>query len=189
MTFLRVIAVVGAVAALCGCASEPSAYETAVAEITARHREALERVARDAERERAMAHTEAKRLQAEDRTIAKMRESLHKFLAERAPRSCGSQHLVAMSGPPSLVAQIQASRSEADNAFTQRVGAAILDIADAVQQAGCHAAARQLYDDALRTFIGPSHADLRLRAQFAVASITRSSTKQAPVPTQAASAQ
>jgi hypothetical protein len=53
---------------------------------------------------------------------------------------------------------------------------------------GCHAAARQLYDDALRTFGAPAYAELRLRAQFAIAYITRNAAKWAPAPAQAASA-
>jgi hypothetical protein len=147
-------------------------------------------VAHEADRERAIENINAKRRQTEDRAIAKMREPLDKFLAERGPRSCGSQHLVAAaSGPPSLLAQIERSGSEIDAAFMQRAGAAMLDIADAMQQAGCHAAAGQLYDVALRTFSGSTHAELRLRAQFAVAYITRNAAKWTPAPTQAASAQ
>jgi hypothetical protein len=178
----------GAVVALGGCAQGPSAYETKVAEITARHREAVERVAREAEHERQSALLKANRRQTEDRMIARMREPLAKFLAE-TPRSCHSPRLVeAASGPPSALAQLRRSGGEIDEAFVQRVGATMLDIGDAAQQAGCPAEARRIYDDALRTLVGSSYADLRLRAQFASAYITRNWEKWSPKPTQAASA-
>jgi hypothetical protein len=145
-------------------------------------------VARDAEHERKNALVQTERRRTEDRMIAKMRLPLGKFLAE-TPRLCSSQHLVdAASGPPSILAQLQRSGSEIDAAFKQRVGVIMLDIGDAVQQAGCPAAARQIYDEALRTFVGPSYAEVQLRAQFAVAYITRNSMKWSPTPTQAASA-
>jgi|SRR5262245_5272658 hypothetical protein len=191
MSLVRAIArvgFVGAVMALTGCAQDPDAYETAVAEITARHRDAVARVAREAERERQDADVEAKRRQHEDRAIAKMREPLAKFLAE-APKSCGSQHLLnAADGWPTLLAQTPRSGGESDAAFRRRVGATMLDIANAMQQAGCPAAARQVYNDVLRVFVGSTYADLRLRAQFGVAYLTRNAGKWPPAPTQAASA-
>lgn len=191
MNFARLIAgvgLLGAVTALCGCVQHPSDYETAVAEITARHQEGLARVARQAEHERENAQVETKRRQAEDRMIAKMREPLARFLAE-TPRSCSSQHLAdAANGPPFLLASLQRTGSEIGAAFKQRVGTAMVDIGDAVQQAGCPFVARQIFDEALRTFVGSSHAEVRLRAQFAIAYITRNATKWTPGPTQAARA-
>ena len=191
MNFARAIAgagLLGAVTALCGCVQQPSAYETAVAEITARYQEALARVARQAGHERESAQIETKRRQAEDRVIAKMREPLARFLAE-TPRLCSSQHLVdAANGPPSVLASLQGTGSEIGTAFKQRVGTTMVDIGDAVQQAGCPFVARQIFDEALRTFAGSSHAEVRLRAQFAIAYITRNAAKWAPGPTQAASA-
>jgi hypothetical protein len=53
----------------------------------------------------------------------------------------------------------------------------MLEVADAAQQAGCAAAARQIYKDARRTFVGLDHAELHLRAQFAIAYLTRTSEK------------
>ena len=87
-----------------------------------------------------------------------------------------------------MLAQTQQSGSGIDSAFMRRKGAAMLDMADAMQQAGCHAAARPLYDDALRTLGAPAYAELRLRAQIAIACITRNAAKWAPAPSQAASA-
>ena len=191
MNFARVIAsvgVLGAVAAFSGCVQQPSACETSVAEITARYQEALARVARQAEHERENAHNETKRRQAEDRMIATMREPLARFLAE-TPRSCSSQHLTdAANGPPFLLASLQRTGGGTGAAFKQRVGATMLDIGDAVQQAGCPFVARRIYDEALRTFVGSNYAEVRLRAQFAIAYITRNAMTWAPGPTQAASA-
>jgi hypothetical protein len=182
-----IVAVVGAVMALGGCAQGPDAYETAVAEITARHREALERVAKDAERERRATNAGDRRRQAEDRLIAKVREPLSRFLAE-TPRSCASQNLAdAAGGPPALAARTQRSGADTGTLFLRRVGAAMLDVADAAQQAGCTAAARQIYEDARRTFAGPDHAELQLRAQFAIAYLTRTAEKWMPSPAHTAS--
>jgi hypothetical protein len=191
MNSLRVIvgvAFVSAVIALSGCASEPSAYETAVAEITARYRAALARASREAEQKRQTAAVEAKRRRTDDKMISKVREPLGRFLAETSP-SCGSQHLLeAMRGSSSLMTQVHGNGGEIDAAFRRRVAATMLDIGDAAQRAGCLTAARQVYDDALRTLADPRSADLRLRAQFALAYMTRNAAKWSPSPTQAASA-
>jgi hypothetical protein len=64
----------------------------------------------------------------------------------------------------------------------------MLDIGDAVQHAGCPVEARKIYDDALRTFAGSTHADLYLRAQFAIAYMVWNSDKGTTKPAQAASA-
>jgi hypothetical protein len=191
MNSLRVIigiAFIGAVVALSGCASEPSAYKTAVAEITARYRAALARVSREAELERQAAAVEAKRRRTDDQMISKVREPLGKFLAE-APPSCGSQHLFEATQASSfLMTQVRGNGGEIDTAFKRRLAATMLDIGDAAQKAGCLAAARQIYDDALGTLVDPRSADLRLRAQFAIAYMTRNAAKWTPSPTQAASA-
>jgi hypothetical protein len=95
-------------------------------------------------------------------------------LLPETPPSCGSQHL------------LEATQAEA--AFGRRVAATMLDIGEAAQKAGCPTTARQIYDDALRALVDPRSADLRLRAQFAIAYMTRNAAKWTPSPTQAASA-
>ncbi|HEU0218517.1 MAG TPA: hypothetical protein VFQ90_17815 [Stellaceae bacterium] len=190
MNLVRAVAGAGClgVAVLCGCTQGPSAYESKVAEIVAHHQEAMARVAREAEREREGARAEARRRPSEDRLIARMREPLARFLAERSP-SCGSRHLAdAASSAPSMIEQMRRNGRPIDTAFMQRVGATMVDIGNAAQRAGCPAEARLIYDNVVRVFDGPRYADLRLRAQFASAYIVRNAQKWMPAPTQAASA-
>jgi hypothetical protein len=175
MDIARAIAGVGlvaAVVALCGCAQEPSAYERAIAEISARRHELDARRAREAEQQRKTADAEAQRRQSENRMIARMREPLGKFLSETPPRSCSSPHLLdAASGPPALLAQRRRGSAIDDMAFMQRLGATMLEVGDAARQAGCSAVARRAYDDVIRTFGGPDYRDLQMRAKIAIRDI------------------
>jgi hypothetical protein len=166
------VGVVAAVIALCGCAQGPSAYETKIVEIAARHHELEAHRAREAERERKIANAEAERRQSEKRMIANMREPLGKFLSETPPRSCSSPHLLdAASGPPALLAQRRRGSAIDDMAFMQRLGATMLEVGDAARQAGCSAVARRAYDDVIRTFGGPDYRDLQMRAKIAIRDI------------------
>jgi hypothetical protein len=138
-----------------------------IAEIAVRRHELEARQAREAEQERRAADADTHRRHNDNRLIAEVREPLDKFLSESPPRSCSSPHLLdATSGPPALLAKRPRGSAIDDVAFMQRLGATMLEVADAARRAGCPTVALRAYVDVTQTFDGPDYPDLRMRANI-----------------------